>query len=58
MRRQGILAFNVMIPELTGDYTKDKTLLMNFMKEANLKIRLLEGRLKKEMHKNGDKEDI
>lgn len=46
------MAFNVRIPDLTGDYEKDKSLLLNFMKEANLKIRVLEDELRKEMQKN------
>jgi hypothetical protein len=52
MRRPETLAFNVRIPDLTGDYEKDKSLLLNFMKEANLKIRVLEDELRKEMQKN------
>lgn len=55
MRGQEILAFNVRIPELTGDYEKDKGLLLNFMKEANLKIRFLEDELRKEIKKNVEK---
>lgn len=49
------MAFNVRIPELTGDYEKDKVLLLNFMKEANLKIRFLEDELRKEIKKNVEK---
>lgn len=52
------MAFNVRIPELTGDYEKDKTLILNFMKEANLKIRLLEDQLRKEIQANGNKKGI
>ena len=49
------MAFNVKIPNLTGDYGKDKDLIENYMKEANLKIRLLEETLRKEINKNGNK---
>lgn len=49
------MAFNVRIPELTGDYKKDRVLILNFMKEANLKIRILEEQLKKEINKNGNR---
>lgn len=52
MRGRVILAFNVRIPDLTGDYKKDKTLIENYMKEVNLKIRLLEGGLRKEIQDN------
>ena len=50
------MAFNVRIPELTGNYQNDKTQILNFMKEANLKIRLLEERLQKEIKNNGKKD--
>ncbi len=49
------MAFNVRVPELTGDYEKDKDKILNFMKETNLKIRLLEDELRKEIGKNGKK---
>lgn len=48
------LAFNVRIPILSGDWEKDKVFVENFMKEANLKIRLLEEQLRKEINKNGN----
>lgn len=51
------MAFNVRVPDLTGDYKKDKVLIENYMKEANLKIRLLEELLRKEIKANG-KENI
>ncbi len=47
------MAFNVRIPELTGDYQKDKSLFEGYMKEANQKIRLLEEQLRKEIKENG-----
>lgn len=47
------MAFNVKIPELTGDYQKDRILFEKYMKEANLKIRLLEEQLRKEIKANG-----
>lgn len=52
------MAFNVRVPELSGDYKKDREKILNFMKEANLKIRLLEDQLRKEMRENGSKKGI
>ena len=52
------MAFNVRVPELSGDYEKDKEKILNFMKEANLKIRLLEDQLRKEKQTNGSKKGI
>lgn len=46
------MAFNVRIPNLTGDYEKDRILIENYIKEMNLKIRHLEEQLKKEIAKN------
>lgn len=48
------MAFNVRIPILSGKWEKDKVLVENFMKEANLKIKLLEEQLRKEINKNGN----
>lgn len=47
------MAFNVKIPDLTGDYKKDMKLFEDYMKQMNLKIRLLEELLRKEIEKNG-----
>lgn len=58
MRRRVILAFNVKIPNLTGDYKKDMILFKNYMQEVNLKVRLLEDSLKKEIERNGREKGI
>ncbi len=52
------MAFNVKIPELTGDYKKDVVLLKNYMQEVNLKVRLLEDSLIREIEKNGREKGI
>lgn len=48
------MAFNMRVPQLTGDYKKDKILIENYMKEVNLKVRLLEEQLRKEIRTNGN----
>ena len=53
MRTVETLAFNVKIPELTGDYEKDMKLFEEYMKQVNFKVRLLEELLRKEIQKNG-----
>lgn len=52
------MAFNVKIPNLTGDYKKDMILFKNYMQEVNLKVRLLEDSLKKEIERNGREKGI
>lgn len=43
------MAVDIKIPVLTGDYKKDRKLFERYMQEVNLKIRLLEGQLRKEI---------
>ena len=48
------MPYNVRIPELSGDYLKDKPLIEAYMKQTNKVIRLLEQKYRKEIT-NGSK---
>lgn len=48
------MAFNVRVPELTGDYIKDKEKIQEFMKQVHASVKSIEVKQRKENKSNGN----